>query len=139
MSRSNVARLVQRFYQDIWNAHDRAALPALLTDDFRFRGSLGRECTGIEAFAEYVDAVHEALGEYRCEIDELVSQGERAFARMTFSGLHRAPLLGNPPTGKRVSWAGAALFHARGEKLESLWVLGDLDSLREQLRSTQPV
>ncbi|MGH9392119.1 MAG: ester cyclase, partial [Vicinamibacteria bacterium] len=84
---------------------------------------------------DYVDSVHESLGDYRCEIEDLVSEGDRGFARMMFSGVHRGLLLGHPPTGKRVSWAGAALFHARGGKLESLWVLGDLDSLREQLRA----
>jgi GNAT superfamily N-acetyltransferase len=54
---------------------------------------------------------------------------------MCFSGIHRGLLLGHSPTGKRVSWAGAALFHAKNGKLESLWVLGDLDSLRRQLRA----
>jgi steroid delta-isomerase-like uncharacterized protein len=130
-----IAELVRRFYRDVWNAHDRSAVAELLAEDFRFRGSLGRESLGLSAFAEYVDSVHESLGDYRCGIDDLVCEGERAFARMTFSGIHRAPLLGHPPTGKRVSWAGAALFHARGGKLESLWVLGDLDSLRAQLRT----
>ncbi len=126
---------MRRFYRDIWNAHDRIAIAELLTDDFRFRGSLGRESVGLPPFAEYVDAVHESLGDYRCEIEELVCESDRAFARMNFSGTHRGWLLGQGPTGRRVSWAGAALFHARGEKLESLWVLGDLDSLGEQLRA----
>jgi steroid delta-isomerase-like uncharacterized protein len=129
-----IADLVRRFYRDVWDAHDRDAIPDLLTDDFRFRGSLGRESVGIDAFAEYVDSVHETVGEYRCAIDELVSEEDRSFARMTFSGVHRGSLLGYPATGKKISWAGAALFQARGGKLAKLWVLGDLDSLREQLR-----
>ena len=132
---SPIPDLVRRFYRDVWNADDPSAIIELLTEDFRFRGSLGRECVGRPAFAEYVDSVHESLGDYRCEIEELVSEGDRGFARMTFSGIHRGLLLGHPPTGKRVSWAGAALFHARDGKLESLWVLGDLDSLRDQLRA----
>jgi steroid delta-isomerase-like uncharacterized protein len=131
----SISELVHRFYRDIWNARDRSAISVLLTEDFRFRGSLGRESVGLAAFAEYVDSVHESLEGYRCEIEELVSEGERAFARMTFSGFHRGPLLGHPPTGRRVSWSGAALFHARGGKIESLWVLGDLESLRKQLRA----
>ena len=135
MPESPIPDLILRFYHDVWNAHDRSAIAELLTEDFRFRGSLGRESVGREAFAEYVDSVHQSLGDYRCEIDDLVCEGERAFARMTFSGIHRGPLLGHPPTGKRVSWAGAAFFHTRGGKLERLWVLGDLDSLREQLRA----
>jgi hypothetical protein len=134
MPESSIPELVRRFYRDVWNAHDRSATADLLTEDFRFRGSLGRESVGLAAFADYVDSVHKSLGDYRCEIEELVSEEESAFARMTFSGVHRGPLLGAPPTGKRVSWAGAALFHAKGGKLESLWVLGDLDSLRRQLR-----
>jgi steroid delta-isomerase-like uncharacterized protein len=132
---SPIPDLVRRFYHDVWNAHDRSAIAELLTEDFRFRGSLGRESVGLPAFAGYVDSVHESLGDYRCEIEDLVSEGERGFARMSFSGIHRGRLLGHPPTGRRVSWAGAALFHARGGKLESLWVLGDLDSLRQQLRA----
>jgi steroid delta-isomerase-like uncharacterized protein len=135
MSEAPISDLVRRFYRDLWNARDRSAIRELLAEDFRFRGSLGRESVGLEAFAEYVDAVHQSLAEYRCEIEELVCEGERGFARMTFSGIHRGSLLGHPPTGKRVSWAGAALFQARAGKLESLWVLGDLDSLRQQLRA----
>lgn len=135
MSNPPIRNLVRRFYEDVWNAHDRTAIAELLTEDFRFRGSLSRECEGLEAFADYVDSVHESLGDYRCEIEELVSEEESAFARMSFSGVHRGLLLGHPPTGKRVSWAGAALFHARRGMLESLWVLGDLDSLRRQLRA----
>jgi steroid delta-isomerase-like uncharacterized protein len=135
MPKSRIADLVGRFYRDVWNAHDRAAMAELLTEDFRFRGSLGRESVGLEAFARYVDSVHESLSDYRCEIEELVSEGDRSFARMIFSGIHRGSLLGHSPTGKKVSWAGAALFHARDGKLERLWVLGDLDALREQLRA----
>ncbi len=128
-----IADLVRRFYRDVWNSHDRAAMAELLTEDFRFRGSLGPENVGLEAFAAYVDSVHESLGEYRCEIEELVSEGDRSFARMTFSGIHRGRFLGHPPTGRKVSWAGAALFQESAGKLARLWVLGDLDGLREQL------
>jgi steroid delta-isomerase-like uncharacterized protein len=135
MSNPPIPDLVRRFYRDVWNAHDRRAIAELLTEDFRFRGSLGRECVGLAAFADYVDSVHRSLGDYRCEIEEMLSEGERAFARMSFSGTHRGLLLGHPATGKPVSWTGAALFHARDGKIESLWVLGDLDSLRRQLRA----
>ena len=41
--------------------------------------------------------------------------------------------LGYPATFKRVQWVGAALFRVDGNKVSDLWVLGDLDALREQL------
>ena len=128
-----IAELVRRFYRDVWDAHDPSAVAELLSPDFRFRGSLGKESVGLEAFAEYVDSVHESLGDYHCEIEEMVSEGDRCFARMTFSGVHRGVFLGYPPTGQEISWAGAALFEAREGKLSKLWVLGDLETLRTRL------
>jgi predicted ester cyclase len=125
---------VQAFYDRVWNRPDKAAIAELLHPDFTFRGSLGPSMTGLAPFAAYVATVTEALADYRCTILDLVAEGERAFARMRFEGIHRAPFLGFAPTGRRVHWTGAALFLLKGDKIADLWVLGDVDGLREQLR-----
>jgi predicted ester cyclase len=127
-------RAVEAFYDRVWNRGDKAAIPELIHDDFTFRGSLGPTMTGHAAFSTYVDGVTEALADYRCTILDVVSEGERAFARMRFEGIHRAPLLGFAPTGRRLAWAGAALFTLKSDKIVDLWVLGDLQGLREQLQ-----
>jgi steroid delta-isomerase-like uncharacterized protein len=125
---------VEAFYDRVWNRGDKAAIPELIHDDFTFRGSLGPTMTGHAAFSTYVDGVTEALADYRCTILDVVSEGERAFARMRFEGIHRAPFLGFAPTGQRLAWAGAALFTLKSDKIADLWVLGDLQGLREQLQ-----
>jgi predicted ester cyclase len=43
-------------------------------------------------------------------------------------------LLGQSPTGRHFTYAGAAFFTASGERLTDAWVLGDLERLRAQLR-----
>lgn len=136
MAAPALPELVGAFYDELWNRHDLSAMARLLREDFTFRGSLGAERRGHAGFAAYVDGVHAALGGYRCEILDLVCQGRRAFARMRFSGVHRGPLLDHPPSGRRVEWAGAALFTADEEgRLADLWVLGDLEGLRSQLEA----
>jgi predicted ester cyclase len=125
---------VEAFYDRVWNRGDKAAIPELIHADFTFRGSLGPTMTGHAAFSTYVDGVTEALADYHCPILDVVSEGERAFARMRFEGIHRAPFLGFAPTGRRVAWAGAALFTLKSDKIADLWVLGDLQGLREQLQ-----
>ncbi len=125
--------LVEQFYSRIWNKHDLTMIPVLLADDFVFRGSLGVEKHGHAGFAEYVEMVHAALDEYRCDILETVSEPGKVFARMRFSGIHRGELMGCPATGKPVKWDGAALFHMNGARIARLWVLGDLTALRKQL------
>ena len=125
--------LVERFYNDLWNRQDFAVAGDILAADFRFRGSLGPEMVGIAAFIAYVESVHAALGGYRCTIEELIAENSRAAARMTFAGQHRAPLFGVAATGREVSWAGAAFFEIALGRIAALWVLGDVDGLKQQL------
>ncbi len=125
---------VHKFYEILWDAHDQDAIPAVLKENFTFRGSLGQEKRGHAGFAEYVDMVHKALGEYKCIIEELVAEGNKVFAKMTFTGIHRDEFMGYPPTRNRVSWNGCALFTFDGELIKDVWVLGDLKNLEEQLK-----
>jgi predicted ester cyclase len=130
-------KLVAAFYERIWNAREPGAAAELLTEDFVFRGSLGDELVGREAFGGYARSLHAAFADYRCEIQECVAEGDRAFARMRFSGRHVGVFRGEPPTGSPVSWAGAALFALRGSRIASLWVLGDLSALDVMLRANR--
>jgi len=82
--------------------------------------------------------VHATLADYRCIIEELVADDDIAAARMTFTGIHRGPLFGVAPTGKSVSWAGAAFFRFAQARIVSLWVLGDIDGLKRQLGARAP-
>lgn len=125
--------LIRAFYEEIWNRHDTSRVPGLIAEDLAFRGSLGQEHHGHAEFIAYVDFVHAALGGYRCEIQEVIAEGDQAFARMLFSGTHRGPFFGYPPTGKPVSWAGAAVFTFRDDRIATLWVLGDIHDLLRQL------
>ena len=132
-----IKNVVNRFYDDVWNRHDKSAIPALLQPDFTFRGSLGQCKTGHSEFADYVDFVHQALGLYQCDILDLVVEGNQCFARMRFSGIHRGDFFGFKPTGKRVEWAGAALFTFSDAMVADLWVLGDVYGLLQLLERNQ--
>lgn len=128
---------VCKFYQVLWDAHDKDAIPSVLHESFTFRGSLGQEKKGHAGFAEYVDMVHKALGEYKCIIEELVAEENKVFAKMTFTGIHQDEFMGYPPTQKRVSWHGSALFAFEDKRIKDVWVLGDLKTLEDQLRRNQ--
>ena len=132
----NSSTLVERFYGDVWNRRDYDVAEQILAAGFRFRGSLGNETVGIPAFLAYVDSIHAALADYRCTIEELIADKNRASARMLFAGRHRAPLLGVAPTGRDISWAGAAFFTVAQDRIASVWVLGDIAGLKRQLGVT---
>jgi len=77
--------------------------------------------------------VHNALGEYTCHIEELVAEGDKVVAKMTFTGIHQDKFMGYPPTQKRLTWTGCALFTFDGKRIKDVWVLGDLKHLEDQL------
>ncbi|MFN7979358.1 MAG: ester cyclase [Vicinamibacterales bacterium] len=129
--------LVDAFYARIWNDGDVAAAEELLADTFVFRGSLGAELRGRDQFLDYVRMVRSALDGYRCDIRECVSEDDRAFARMRFSGRHVGVFRGFAPTHQPVEWAGAALFRFERDRIAELWVLGDLAGLDAMLRANQ--
>jgi predicted ester cyclase len=130
---SQEIKQVRRFYDEIWNLHEKDAIPEVIACEFTFRGSLGLMKKGREGFVEYLDMVHEALANYQCSIKEIVSEGSKVFAKMEFFGIHQGEFLGHPATGKQVTWEGAALFHFSGSLISSLWVLGDIKGLESQL------
>jgi len=129
---------VRKFYFEIWDKKNFDGIPNVLHEGFLFRGSLGQQKRGFEGFKDYVLAVHGALSNYKCIIDDLVVesdklQSNKVFAKMTFTGIHSSEFMGYRATNKQVSWVGAALFIFIEDKVSSLWVLGDLKGLENQL------
>jgi predicted ester cyclase len=124
---------VYRFYEEIWNRNNKDEIPRVLHEGFSFRGSLGKETIGHAGFAAYLEMVHATLGSYRSDIKETVVEGSTVFAKMEFSGIHQNLLMGYAPTGRKVCWQGAALFHFEQGRVSNLWVLGDIRSLESQL------
>ncbi len=131
-------QLVRKFYEVIWNNHNKSVIPTILHASFVFRGSLGIDKKGHDEFVEYLDMIHSALANYQCTIKEIVSEGSKVFAKMQFTGIHQGTLLGINSTNQQVSWDGAALFHFKEGKISSVWALGDLKALEQQLSHQKP-
>ena len=68
-----------------------AAAREILTEDFRFGGSLSPEKRGQDGFIKYMCSVRAALGDYQCVIYDLIETEGRDDARMTLKGIHLAP------------------------------------------------
>ena len=128
--------LIERFYLEMWNRFDKTVIPDILTEDLRFRGSLGQSKNGHAEFGEYVDFIQRAFPDFTNEIDDIISEGDKAFARLTYRGTHRGEIFGIAPTGRFVQYAGAAVFTFRGDRVAEVWVLGDIYGLIGQLKAT---
>lgn len=132
------SRLIERFYSDMWNEFDVSVLSEIAAETILFRGSLGDETVGRDALESYVRTVQSAFPDFSNEVVELVADGSRGFARLRYRGTHLGHLGTIPPTGREVTYDGAALFHIQESQIASVWVLGDRLALLQQLGHELP-
>src|SRR4051794_35103328 len=123
-------RLVERFYYEVWNKGDEVVVREILDPEFRFRGSLGPDRMGSDGFIDYMRSIRAALTDYQCIIDDLIESNTRVATRMRFRGVHSGQFFGVPPTGRQITWSGAAFFTMDRSRITDLWVLGDIDAVK---------
>ena len=126
-------KLIETFYNSMWNRWDTALAREILTEDIDFRGSIGLSRTGHDGFIEYMNIIRAAFPDFHNEIEGMVSEGGSAAARLTYTGTHEGELLGIAATHAKVSYAGAAFFTFRDGRIAKVWVLGDALSLMRQI------
>jgi steroid delta-isomerase-like uncharacterized protein len=130
-------RLIDAWYQRMWNAWDKTVIVELCDPEITFRGSLGVTVRGHAGVATYMDQIRRSFPDFHNAVEDVISEGDKAFARLTYTGTHAGAALGFEPTGKRITYAGAAVFRFKGDRIVDVWVLGDLYGLTRQLEGKQ--
>jgi steroid delta-isomerase-like uncharacterized protein len=125
--------IVRRYYAELWNRWELALIDELIAPDITFRGSLGMTAHGRDGFAAYLAAVRAAFPDFHNAVDELIGEGDRVVARLTYRGTHRGAIFELPPTGSAIEYGGIAIFRIAAGRIADGWVLGDTLSLLRQL------
>ncbi len=129
-------QLVETFFNVMWNGWSETTMREILAVDIDFRGSIGLQVSGHDGFLGYMHTIRDAFPDFHNHIEDIIATDERAVARLTYSGTHRGELLGCAPTGRRIEYAGVAMFTIAGDRIFKVWVLGDLWGLMQQLNGT---
>jgi len=133
MTSAHNKALIRKYYEELWNRWNFAAAEELIDEEISFRGSLGSSVHGRERFEEYMRTVQRAFPDFHNHTEELIAENDKVVARLTYTGTHQGELFGIAPTGRRVSYAGVAIFRVAGDSIVEGWVLGDVRALMQQL------
>jgi steroid delta-isomerase-like uncharacterized protein len=125
--------LVRRYYSEVWNTWNDLALEELISPEIVFHGSIGTAVKGIAEFKQYVNRIRSAFPDFHNHIEELIAEGDKVAARLTYTGTHRGELFGFPGTGRKITYQGLAVFEFKKEKVIRGYVLGDTETLKHQL------
>lgn len=135
MSAAENESLVDTFFNVMWNRWDDATMREILDPAIDFRGSIGLQVNGHDAFAGYMQIIRDAFPDFHNQIDEIIATEDRAVARLTYTGTHEGRLFDHPATGRRIEYAGVAMFTMAGGKITKVWVLGDRLTLMQQIEA----
>ena len=131
-TKSNIA-LIRRLYREIDKGNEEV-LADVFAADYVDHGpaSTPTSLRGLAALKEGFKRFAAAFEDSEHVIEDIFPSGATVVVRITGRGIHRGEYEGVPPTGKRVSMSGIAIYRIAHGKIVEEWSQADrLDFLRQ--------
>ena len=87
---------------------------------------------------QHIAAAEAAFPRYVLEPDDVFAEGDKALIRFTLRGVHTAPFMGIPATGKTLAVPGLIVYRISGGKIVEHWMQIDNGLMMQQLGVAQP-
>lgn len=117
-----------------WNTGDLEGLDAVISEQTIRKGpaALESDAHNLSELKDVINKFREAYPDAHVHIEEFFEQGDRTFARWTFTGTNTGP--GDfPPTGNSVKVEGTSFSRFEGGKLAEELVYFDALGMMTQL------
>ena len=128
--------LVQRFFEEIINQRNLAAL-----DQFVLPGGVNHTVPpGMPQEAnQFLGQYLNAFPDVKATVEDLVADGDKVVARVSYRGTHQGAFRGIAPTGKQIAVMGINIFRIANGKLVEHWGLTDRLAVLNQVGVVPPL
>lgn len=133
MSIERNKQVIQRFVDEVINAHDVAAIDQIATPDFVEHVPFPGQGPGREGLKQAVGMFLSAFPDLAWRTEEQIAEGNRVVSRFTWTGTHMGEFLGIPPTGRRVTVWGVVIDVVRDGLFAESRIIMDTAGLIQQL------
>jgi len=82
---------------------------------------------GPEEYKGFITMYRSAFPDLVMTIEDQIAEGDKVATRWTATGTHQGPLMGIPPTGKKIKATGTYVIRIVGGKILEEW--GNMDAL----------
>ncbi len=129
--------LVSRIWNEIWNKGDLAVCDVVFSADYvgHLAGMPG-PVRGPEAFRQLVLVYRTAFPDVHLTVEDVFAVGDRVAVRWVSRGTHLGPMMGIPPSGRKIEVMGMSLFRIAGHQVAEEWEGFDTLGLMQQLGVT---
>ena len=132
MSTEENKALVYR-YCEAWNKHNVAAMEEFYAPDFVVHGPAAFGDMDRARVKQTYTAFFPAFPDVHTTLEDVIAEGDKVVYRVTIRGTHRGDFMGNPPTGKQVSWTAIEIERIEDDRFVEGWTNSDDLGLMQQL------
>ena len=128
--------LVRRFVNEVWNQQKLDVMDKIFSSDVVSHNPpieymYGR--SNLEILRQGVMDYLAAYPDVYIVLDDMVAQGDLVMERWTANATHLGTLMGIPPTGRPVNFAGVILYRFAGGKIVEMWWAWDTMGMMRQI------
>jgi steroid delta-isomerase-like uncharacterized protein len=109
------------------------ALDGLVSTDIVDHNPIPDQAPGLDGIKQWLAAVRTSFPDFAGTVDDVLVEGDRVAARVTWRGTHRGNFLGVSPTDKQVSFTAFHIVRFSGGLAVEWWGTGDLLGALEQI------
>jgi steroid delta-isomerase-like uncharacterized protein len=128
--------IAEKFFNSVWNEGDFSVLDTLISpeaDDHSTVGGKPKTEKGSASFRAIVSMFRAAMPDIHLTIDDEVYAGDRVVHRWTLVGTDTGGVMGNPPSGKELTFTGTTIVRMEDGKIMERWANVDELGLLQQL------
>ena len=121
-------------YEEAWNENRLDIIDEICAADYVGVGPYGNEI-GPDAVKRGVASRRLSFPDIHVTIEDMIADGDKVVACLTFRGTQNGVFQGVPPTGKEVSWSGIWIYRVANGQFVERWHNYDMQGLMEQVES----
>jgi steroid delta-isomerase-like uncharacterized protein len=138
---ADLKSLGRRFYDEVFNSGDVAALAALdeiLADDFVEHEEVPGFTPDKAGVTEFFSMMHRAFPDISVEVTAMAVDGDQLLTHAVMRGTHRGEFIGIPATGRTVEVGLADRTRFRDGRAVEHWGVTDMMAMLQQLGVMDP-
>ncbi len=124
---------VRRFYDEVFNKKNRAAIGEFIDPDQVDHAALPGTPGGLAGAKQTIAMYLTAFPDLHFTVEDIIAEGDKVVARLTVRGTQQGAFMGIPPTGKKVASTAIDINRIVDDKSVEHWIEMDTLGLLQQL------
>ena len=124
--------VASRWYEEVFNAGKIELIDELFAPNFVDHDP-SNPLPGLDGVRQLVSMYRGAFPDLRLTVEDEITEGDKVVTRFTGRGTHKGPLMGIPPTGKRVTITAIDILRFENGRIAEHWGNQDLLGMMRQL------